>query len=284
MTLFDEPERAPQPDAEVPARPRARLRMLVAYDGTAYHGFAANRDVATVQGTLEQALQTVLREPVVLTGAGRTDKGVHAWGQVVSFDASAPVASLGDLRHSLNKLCRGSIVVRDIEAVADDFDARFSATSRVYRYDVLNEPVPDPFAARTAWLVDQPLDLRAMQLAGDPLIGEHDFSSFCRRPKGGDDEPSMSRRVLDARWSTPAHARGRLLRFEIEARAFCHQMVRSIVGTMVEVGSGRKRAGEMAGILRARDRSAAGQLAPPHGLCLWEVRYGPSGKSGEPTG
>jgi tRNA pseudouridine38-40 synthase len=257
--------------------------MLVAYDGSGYHGFAANRDVPTVAGTLQQALELVVRAPVVLTAAGRTDKGVHAWGQVVSCDLPAHGdLDLDDLRRSLNKICGGSIVVRDIAVAAPDFDARFSATSRVYRYTVLDQPSPDPFAGRTAWLVETPLDLRAMQLACDPLIGEHDFSSFCRRPPnkraddhGGDDvvERSLVRRVVDARWTAVEFERGALLRFEIEARAFCHQMVRSIVGTMVEIGAGRKRAGDVASILRSRDRAKAGQLAPPHGLCLWEVRY-----------
>jgi tRNA pseudouridine38-40 synthase len=256
--------------------------MVVAYDGSAFHGFAANRDVPTVAGALQQAIERVVGESVALTAAGRTDKGVHAWGQVVSCDVPARKLDLDELRRSLNKICGAAIVVREIAAAAPDFDARHSATARVYRYTVLNQRNPDPFSERTAWLVESPLDLRAMQLACDPLIGTHDFSAFCRRPAGGRGEgivpgdgvePTLVRRVLDARWSSVAFERGTLLRFEIEARAFCHQMVRSIVGTMVEVGTGRKRAGDVAGILRSRDRANAGQLAPPHGLCLWEVRY-----------
>jgi len=272
MTLFDEPARAAAVSAG-PASSRLRVRMLVAYDGSSFHGFAVNRDVATVGGTLQQALELVLNEPVVLTAAGRTDRGVHAWGQVVSFDMPSGVITLDDLRHAVNKICGGSIVVRAATRAAPDFDARHSARSRVYRYTVLNQPVPDPFAARTAWWIDRPLDMNALRLACDPLIGEHDFASFCRRPKRTGEESSLARRVLDARWSVPANDRVCLLQFEIEARAFCHQMVRSIVGTMVEIGRGTKRAGDMAAILRARDRSAAGQLAPPQGLCLWEVRY-----------
>jgi len=275
MTLFDEPATASGD------RSLVRVRMVVAYDGTAFHGFAANRDVTTVAGTLQQALELVVRAPVVLTAAGRTDKGVHAWGQVVSCDLPAEVDALDDLRRSLNRICGDAIVVREIAAAPVDFDARHSATSRIYRYTVLNQAGPDPFAARTAWHVEPPLDLRAMQLACDPLIGEHDFSSFCRRPpvkRAGVVaqevvEPSLVRRVLDARWSAVDFERGSLLRFEIEARAFCHQMVRSIVGTMVAVGTGRKRAGDVASILRSRDRANAGQLAPPNGLCLWQVRY-----------
>jgi len=135
---------------------------------------------------------------------------------------------------------------------------------------VLNQPTPDPFLAATAWHVEVPLDIARMRLACDPLIGEHDFSSFCRRPKG-DGEVSLVRRVLDARWTDDGDG---LLRFDIEATAFCHQMVRSIVGTLVDVGRGRLRAGQVKGILAARDRGAAGEPAPPHGLSLEEVVYG----------
>src|SRR5690606_20635026 len=133
-----------------------------------------------------------------------------------------------------------------------------------------------PFLARVAWHVPQRLDLSAMQLGCDPLIGEHDFSSFCRRPKPMPDhpEPSLTRRVLSARWGDARSEYGPgVLCFEIRANAFCHQMVRSIVGTLVDVGMGKLRAGDLRGILVARDRSAAGTVAPPHGLCLWEVGY-----------
>ncbi len=159
-------------------------------------------------------------------------------------------------------------MVRKAGVVSPSFDARRSATSRRYRYSVHNAPAPDPFAAATSWHVATPLDLRAMRLACDPILGEHDFSSFCRRPTspGG----SLVRRVRAADW---AEAGAGLLRFDIEASSFCQQMVRSLVGTMVDIGLGRRKAGEMMAILRAGDRGAAGRLAPPHGLCLWEVRY-----------
>jgi tRNA pseudouridine38-40 synthase len=278
MTLFDEPLRT---EASVEQPSAVRVRLLVAYDGSMFHGFAANAGVSTIAGALGDALTQVLRHPVQLTAAGRTDRGVHAWGQVVSFDAT-PEVDLGELRQSVNKLCGGAIVVRDADVVEPSFDARFSARARVYRYTILNQPTPDPFLRATAWWYAHPLDLRSMQLACDALIGEHDFSSFCRRPRSGSStqvQPgagpvSLVRRVIDARWSQPAsERRPGLLRFEIEANAFCHQMVRSIVGTLVDVGHGKKRAGDMSGILRSLDRSSAGQLAPPHGLCLWDVRY-----------
>jgi tRNA pseudouridine38-40 synthase len=150
-----------------------------------------------------------------------------------------------------------------------DFDARRSALSRSYRYTILNRPVPDPFLAATTWHVEEPLDVAAMRLACDPLIGEHDFTSFCRPPRGAVTY-SMVRRVLDARWIVLEDG---LLRFDIEASSFCQQMVRAVVGTMVAMGGGRRRAGDMASILRARTRAAADRVAPPHGLCLWSVEY-----------
>jgi len=250
------------------AMPRARL--IVAYDGGGFRGFAANPGVPTVMGALSDAVATVVRQPVELTGAGRTDAGVHAWGQVVSGDLPEGT-DLADLGRRLNKLCAPAIAVRDVAWAADDFDARFSATSRRYRYDVWNAAFPNPLLAGRAWFVPQPLALWAMQAACDPLIGEHDFSSFCRRPRG-DDEVSLVRRLLGARWSA-LDDEGRHLRFEIQATAFCHQMVRSIVGTLVDVGLGKASPGDVRGILVARDGAAAGPVAPPHGLVLWEVTY-----------
>jgi len=250
-----------------------RLALTVAYDGTAFHGFAAQEGLATVAGALTDALARVLRQPIELTCAGRTDAGVHAWGQVVSFDADLGPFTPDDLLERVNRLCGPQIAVRAAAVVADDFDARFSATARVYRYTVLNRRAPDPFLAATTWHVTEPLTVRSMTMACDPLIGEHDFSTFCRRPKprAGDPEPSLVRRVLRAGWTE--HDDG-ILRFEIEASAFCHQMVRSIVGLLVDVGRHRRRAGDVRGILEARDRAGLPNLAPPQGLCLWQVRYG----------
>lgn len=269
MTLF-EPE-VPQPAA--PAGPLVRVRATIAYDGSAFHGFAEQPGVPTVAGTLREAMERVLRHPVELTCAGRTDAGVHGWGQVVSFDARAGGFDADRLQASLNGLCGPAVVVREV-AVADrpDFDARFDATARRYRYTILNRAVPDPFLAATAWHVAQPLDVRAMQAACDPLVGEHDFSSFCRRPKDKPDA-SLVRRVLGASWERDDPAGEGVLRFRIEATAFCHQMVRSITGTLVDVGLGKRTPADVMAALRAQDRSAAGPVAPPHGLCLWEVLY-----------
>ena len=256
------------------------LRLLVAYDGTDFHGAAEQPSgVRTVAGELRAALERITGGSADLTLAGRTDAGVHAWGQVVSVELEhepyGRLADHGQLRDSLNRLLGPEIVVRALDDSPPGFDARHRATARRYRYTVLNRRVPDPFLARTAWHVPVPLDLHALQLGCDPLIGEHDFASFCRRPKpvpGAEVAPGTVRRVTEARWDDLGDG---LLRFSIEATAFCHQMVRAVTGTLVEMGSGRRRPGEMTGILRARDRRAAGNLAPPQGLCLWEVHYDP---------
>jgi len=252
-----------------------RARFTVAYHGGDFHGFAEADGVRTVMGDLREAIERVVRQPVAPVGAGRTDAGVHGWGQVVSLDLPDHT-DLVDLERRLNKMCAPSIALRD-PAWTDDpeFSARFSAQWRHYRYHVLNAAVHDPFLADRAWHVSQPLNLWAMQLACDPLIGEHDFSAFCRKPKvaEGAAAPSMRRRVLSATWHEVPDDRAGLLRFEIRANAFCHQMVRSIVGTLVDVGLGRLTAGDIRPIMLGRSRQRAGQVAPPHGLVLWEVGY-----------
>jgi tRNA pseudouridine38-40 synthase len=245
--------------------------MTVAYDGSGFKGFADQADgVRTVAGVVQEAAAKVLGHAVKLTCAGRTDAGVHAWGQVVHFDSPRDDSELDlpALQRSLNKMLKPAVVIRSASTVPFEFDARHSAKGRRYRYTVLNRPVPDPFLVRTAWHVEGPLDVRAMLAAADPFIGEHDFSSFCKKP----DDParSLTRRVHDATWHDLGEG---VLRFDIDGQSFCQQMVRSIVGTIVDVGLGRARAGEIAGMLRARDRAAAGPVAPPHGLCLWEVVY-----------
>jgi tRNA pseudouridine38-40 synthase len=257
-----------------------RVRLVVAYDGSAFRGFAANHGLTTVVKTLSEALSMVTRHPVTLVGAGRTDAGVHAWGQVVSCDLPAHV-KLRNVVRRVNSLCGPELVIREADWASDDFSARFSAIWRHYRYTIVNSPAPNPFLHDLAWHIHRPLSLPAMQLACDPLIGENDFTSFCRKPKSSNgQEPSMHRRVMLARWTDVSDEMDafstdqRVLRFEIRANAFCHQMVRSIVGTMVDVGLAKCHAGDIRTIMRARDRKAAAvTLAPAHGLILWEVGY-----------
>lgn len=253
-----------------------RAKLVIAYDGTSFHGFAENDGVRTVMGELRDAVEKVVRQRVELVGAGRTDAGVHGWGQVVSGDLPDDT-DLHALIRRINRMCGPAVVAREAEWADDpEFSARFTAKWRQYRYDVWNAMQPNPFVAATSWHVVHPLSLPALRLACDPLIGEHEFSSFCRKSKvaDGQSEPSMMRRVMLARWSeVPTDFGPGLLRFDIRANAFCHQMVRSIVGTMVDAGSGRLHAGDIRSILLAKDRHVAGQVAPPHGLCLWEVGY-----------
>ena len=262
MTLFDAPHSAPSP-------PRSKVKLVVAYDGTDFSGFAVQRNqpgIRTVGGVLGDAIATVLRHEVELTCAGRTDAGVHAWGQVVSFPAS-PGLDPSRLQAGINSMLGPEVVVRSCEVVAPQFDARHGATWRQYRYTILNRPVTDPFRDRFVWHVADPLDLHTLRLAADPFVGERDFTAFCRK---GPEGSSLFRRVYESRWIDEGDG---VLRYEIRANAFCWQMVRAIVGTQVEIGQGKRRPGDLMAIMRAGDRNAAGQLAPPRGLCLWDVGY-----------
>ncbi len=284
MSLSPRPGGADDGDASP-----VRWRVVLSYDGSGFRGFAAQEGQPTVAGALAEALGRVTRSSVALTCAGRTDAGVHALDQVVHFDLPAHVSDSLDPQavvKSCNSQLGPAIVVRGAGPAPDGFDARHSATARRYRYLVVNAPVPDPLLAGLAWHVADPLDLRSMAAAADALLGEHDFRAFCRRVPGTEPSEPINRRVTDARWTLLSHAGpgvagpvalapvvGDLYAFEIEANAFCHQMVRSLVGTLVEVGRGRKRASDMLWILRSADRHQAGQPAPPHGLTLMAVRY-----------
>jgi len=243
-----------------------KIALLVAYDGTNFHGFARQKSARTVQGSLEEKLSLLLRAPVETVGAGRTDAGVHASGQVVSFDAPSSVQPEW-LKLRLNKLLAPEIVVRAAAEAPDAFSARFSATRREYEYRIYRTPTPDPFRDRFALWVPDKLSIAKMRAAARALIGEHDFSSFCRRGEG-----SMVRRIR----SISFRSRGDALVVSIKADSFCHQMVRSLVGTLLEVGKGKVEAPDIARVLQAKNRNAAGTLAPAHGLRLVQVGYRPS--------
>ncbi len=209
----------------------------------------------------------MLRAGVELTCAGRTDAGVHAWGQVVSVPVAADVDP-DRVRRAVNGQLAPEVVVRDRRARGRRLRRRdVTPVPRAYRYTVVNRDAPDPFLARYAWWIPEPLDLTRLRLATDPFLGEHDFASFCRRGPQG---TTTVRRVLDAGWTV---RRDGILDLDIRATAFCWQMVRSIVGTIVDVGAGRIRPGDVLRILRSHDRNAAGRVAPPHGLSLRSVEY-----------
>jgi tRNA pseudouridine38-40 synthase len=266
VTLFEPSDSSPARSADEGAA-RTRLACTVAYDGTDFHGFAAQPGQRTVAGELLDALEAMLRGDVQdFACAGRTDAGVHAWGQVVSLSTAADVDP-DRLAQALTKRLGPEIVVRSARVVDDAFDARHSAVARTYRYTVVNRAAPDPFLARYAWWVPEPLELARLRLGADPFVGDHDFAAFCRK---GPEGSTTQRRVLRSHWDVFDDG---ILRYEIRATAFCWQMVRSIVGTLVDVGAGKIRPGDLLGILRARDRNAAGRVGVPQGLCLWEVGY-----------
>ena len=241
------------------------LRLDVAYDGRPFHGFARQPDVRTIQGDLETALTKLFARPVTTVGAGRTDAGVHALGQVVSVKDAPDDLDQVKVRDSLNAMLAPAIAIHECRAVPDDFHARFSARSRTYVYAILESRIPDPFLARTSLFHPEPLDLGAMNEAAGHLAGPHDFSSFGRIPEG-----QSAERVL---YELSCRRTGSVLRVTARANAFIQQMVRSLVGTLVQVGEGRRSPDEMPATLGAMDRSVAGPVAPPHGLCLVSVEY-----------
>jgi tRNA pseudouridine38-40 synthase len=243
----------------------AQYRMLLEYDGTDYHGWQLQPDRRTLQGVLESALTTALRHPVRVAASGRTDAGVHALGQVATFRTPQPIDPR-ELRKSLNALTPPDLAVHEIAAVAEDFDARRHALARVYEYRIWTEPWRSAFWHRFTWHVPRGLDLRAMRFAAAALVGEHDFSAF--RASDCDADHAV-RRVIHSGFT---EAEG-LCVYRIEANAFLKHMVRAIVGTLVEVGNGQRLANDVATVLAGRDRTRAGQTAPPHGLVLMSVRY-----------
>ena len=242
-----------------------KIALLVAYDGTGFHGFARQRAHRTVQGELEDRLTTLLRSELTTTGAGRTDAGVHAAGQVMSF-AAPDGTDPGWVQARLNRWLAPEISVRAAAHVRDDFDARFSAVRREYEYRCYLADAPDPLLDRFAVQVRTTPKLAPMRAGARALIGEHDFSAFCRRGEG-----SMTRRVRAIRIR---RAEDRLT-FDVIADSFCHQMVRSVVGTLLEVGEEKRPPDEVGAALRSRDRARAGAVAPARGLHLMRVVYRP---------
>jgi len=242
------------------------VRLTLAYDGTGFRGWARQRGQRTVEGVLEDALARFLASAPQLSVAGRTDAGVHARGQVASFSTDEAL-DLVRLHHSLNSMLAPEIVVLDARPAPDGFDARFSATAREYRYRIDVGPLPDPFDARFVWHRPSQISVPAMSSAARHLIGEHDFSAFCRNAHGG----SGNVRRLDR---LSVERRGDRVEVTARANAFAHQMVRSLVGTLLAVGDGSREAEDIPAVLASRDRSRAAQIAPPHGLTLERVRYG----------
>lgn len=245
----------------------SRFKITIEYDGSGYVGWQRQANGRSVQGEIEAALTRLSGETPSVNGAGRTDKGVHALGQVAHFDFSGSSLPADTIRDGLNAHLRDeTIVIRDAAPVSDDFDARFSATARHYRYRILNRRVPPALDRDRVWHVPRPLDVEAMRKGAEALIGHHDFTTF----RSADCQAKSPMKTLD---------RLELMRtddevmVEASARSFLHSQVRSMVGTLARVGTGAWPVARIAEALAAKDRSACGALAPPCGLYLVAVDY-----------
>jgi tRNA pseudouridine38-40 synthase len=266
--------------------PSRTLKVIIAYDGTNYAGWQRQINGLGIQQVLEDEIAVIVGAHNPLNAAGRTDSGVHAAAQVASITIDHPIAC-DELLKALNaRLKAGDIRIRAIEEMPDRWDARIFAKSKTYRYAIWNGAIPSPFFRHVVWHVPHPLDLDRMARATQALVGEHDFAAFQGR---GTDVKTTVRRVISAEITEmnihtdqpialspldPAAAElGRLLRFEIAGTGFLRHMVRTIVGTLADIGRGQLAVEDMAAIIESRDRQRAGHNAPPHGLMLWKVRY-----------
>jgi tRNA pseudouridine38-40 synthase len=242
-----------------------KLRILVEYDGTDFHGWQRQPGLRTVQSCLEDAIATMTGETIAIQGAGRTDAGVHAAGQVASFTLAAAIPEAGLLR-GLNSFLPTDVAILDVREAPADFDARFSARGKVYRYRIWNHLVRSPLHARTAWHCRSVLDLAAMRDAAARLCGEHDFRAF----RASDCERRTTVRVIRR---LDVDRQGALIAIDVEATAFLKNMVRILVGTLVDVGRGRLGADAIARMLETGERGAGGVTAPPQGLTLVRIIY-----------
>jgi tRNA pseudouridine38-40 synthase len=241
------------------------LALTVEYDGTEFSGFAQQPGERTVQGELSEAIGRVVGHEVALVGAGRTDAGAHARGQVVNFQTDHRIPA-GRLPIAVNKTIASDILVRGAREVPMEFSARFSALSRRYRYTILQRKARSPFVGRYEMLEAKPLDVERMNRAAQALIGEHEFTAFTLEPVGS----RSFRRVIFGASVTGA---SKLIRFDIEGTAFLRGMVRMITGALIEIGAGRRDEADLARMLDNAEAARATWVVPACGLCLMKVRY-----------
>ena len=239
--------------------------MTIEYDGTGYHGWQVQSNLKTVQGVMKEMIARITGERVKLIASSRTDAGVHALGQVATFKTGSSLDARS-LKRALNSVLPQDIRVKEVEEVDEAFHARFSAKGKVYEYRILNGDLPSPFYRHFSWFVPGRLDVARMRKAAMKLVGRHDFSSFCSAG-------SMHRTPVREIYGIHVGQRGGFVVIQIEANAFLKQMVRNIVGTLVEVGKRRSTPSQCSAILEARDRRRAGVAAPAQGLFLVKVNY-----------
>jgi tRNA pseudouridine38-40 synthase len=248
------------------------IKLVIEYDGSHYHGWQRQPNVATIQGMIEAAVATIAKKPSAVTGAGRTDAGVHAEGQTAHFTTKARLRP-DDWLRALNSLLPEDIVIRSAQKVSSRFHARFSAVGKIYRYRILNRREPPAIGRQYIWTVFSPLNHRRMRSAAKALVGRHDFSSFQGSDPSRDREEKTGRTSICHIRRLDLRVKGQEITLTIEADRFLQHMVRTIVGTLLEVGRGRRNAGEMDSLLKKKDRRFGGPTAPPQGLCLVKVFY-----------
>lgn len=241
------------------------IRLTVAYDGTDFHGFQVQPHLRTVQGILQEALLLVTNEKIQVNASGRTDAGVHAWGQVVNFHSSSRIP-IEKWPIALNVRLPADIVVREAMEESPDFHARFSAKKKVYRYTIDRSTFPNVFQTRYAYHVPYPINVDRMREAAFHFIGQHDFTSFCAAATPVENKV---REIYTINFIEDSP----FLQIFFEGEGFLWNMVRILAGTLLMVGMGRLSPAEIPAILAARDRTCAGFTAPAHGLTLWEVVY-----------
>lgn len=245
------------------------LKLTLSYDGGAYAGWQVQPDKPTVQGTLEAALRQITQEPIRVTAAGRTDAGVHALGQVAGF-ATATRLTNAELQRALNAVLPADVAVLSLEDAPKAFHATRDAVAKRYRYQIHNGRTPSVFDRHYAWHYPQPLDAAAMHAAGQALVGRHDFSSF---ETAGSERPDSIRTIHELSVARGSQELAERVTIEVAGDGFLYNMVRTIVGTLVEVGVGARDVNWLAAVLAACDRRQAGQTSPPHGLFLVSVSY-----------
>ena len=243
-----------------------RIKLILEYDGTAFHGWQSQKNALAVQDVVAEKLTVLLRHPVKVEGAGRTDAGVHARGQVAAFDTESAKECFAVLK-GLNGLLPQTIRCRECEEAPEIFDPRRDALSKIYRYTYWDHPAASTFWRRWSWHAHQPLNEAAMNKVAATLVGEHDFSAF---RASGCTAKTPVRTILEA----GVRRKGARVTFEIKGHALLHQMVRILAGTLHDLGTGKLDAKGFARILAAKDRKQAGKTAPAEGLVLWQVEYG----------